>query len=118
MLVKSLQEPPITPEQADAELAALLPGYFELACRESPILRHAPPEIQAAITDFVYNLGIGRYRASTLRKRVNDQDWKAVMVELRKWVRGGGQVLPGLVARREAECQLIAAALARGVVRG
>ncbi|NBQ87664.1 MAG: lysozyme, partial [Betaproteobacteria bacterium] len=27
--------------------------------------------------------------------------------ELRRWVYGGGRVLPGLVARREAECRLI-----------
>ena len=28
-------------------------------------------------------------------------------VELRRWVNGGGKVLPGLVARREAEVALV-----------
>ena len=33
-------------------------------------------------------------------------DWAAVPAELRKWVRGGGRILRGLVLRREAEVDL------------
>ncbi|MDL1891227.1 lysozyme, partial [Nitrospirales bacterium NOB] len=36
------------------------------------------------------------------------QDWVAAAQELRRWVYGGGKVLPGLVARREAECRYLA----------
>jgi len=61
----------------------------------------------AAIADFTFNLGAGALRASTLRRRVNAGDWGAVPGELRKWVRGGGRVLRGLVLRREAEIDLI-----------
>jgi lysozyme len=61
----------------------------------------------AALIDFTYNLGGGNLRASTLRRKVNAGDWAAVPVELRKWVRGGGRVLPGLVARRAAEVVLV-----------
>jgi len=61
----------------------------------------------AALIDFTFNLGAGRLRASTLRRRVNAQDWPAVASELRKWTRGGGKVLKGLVARREAEVALV-----------
>lgn len=60
-----------------------------------------------AITDFAYNLGLARLRASTLRKRVNEGDFEAAKTELRKWVRGGGKKLPGLVLRREAEAALL-----------
>jgi len=42
-------------------------------------------------------------QTSTLRRRVNQRDWAAASTELRRWVYGGGRVLPGLVARREAE---------------
>ena len=38
-----------------------------------------------------------------LRRRVNERNWPAPAAELRRWVLGGGKVLPGLVARREAE---------------
>jgi lysozyme len=45
----------------------------------------------------------GRLQMSTLRRRVNQRDWVSAGQELRRWVCGGGTVLPGLVARREAE---------------
>jgi lysozyme len=61
----------------------------------------------AAITDFSYNLGLGALRSSTLRKRINADRWEDVPHELAKWVRGGGRVLPGLVARRAAEAALL-----------
>jgi lysozyme len=57
----------------------------------------------AAIVDFTFNLGAGRLQTSTLRRRINQRDWLAAGTELRRWVFGGGKVLPGLVARREAE---------------
>ena len=60
-----------------------------------------------AIADFCYNLGLGRLKTSTLRKKINAGDWEAVPYELRKWVNGGGRKLPGLVLRREAEIALI-----------
>jgi lysozyme len=60
-----------------------------------------------AIADFAYNLGIGRLKASTLRRKLNARDWDAAGTELRKWVNGGGRRLPGLVARREAERLLL-----------
>jgi len=61
----------------------------------------------SAIADFSYNLGLGRLKASTLRRKVNAGDWSGVPAELRKWVNGGGRRLPGLVLRREAEIALI-----------
>ncbi len=60
-----------------------------------------------AIADFAYNLGLGALRGSTLRRRVNEGDWEAARRELRRWVRGGCRVLPGLVLRREAEATLL-----------
>lgn len=61
----------------------------------------------SAIADFSYNLGLGRLKASTLRRKVNAGDWSGVPAELRKWVNGGGRRLQGLVLRREAEIALI-----------
>ena len=60
-----------------------------------------------AVADFAYNLGLGALRGSTLRRRVNEGDWEAARRELRRWIRGGGRVLPGLVIRREAEAALL-----------
>jgi lysozyme len=63
----------------------------------------------AAVADFAYNLGLTRLKASTLRRRVLADDWDGACDELRKWTRGGGRVLPGLVLRRAAEVALIQA---------
>ena len=60
-----------------------------------------------AIVDFAYNLGVGRLQTSTLRRKINAQDWDGAKEQLMLWVRGGGKVLPGLVKRRQAECLLM-----------
>ena len=60
-----------------------------------------------AIVDFAYNLGVGRLQTSTLRRKINAQDWEGAKEQLMLWTRGGGKVLPGLVKRRQAECALM-----------
>lgn len=59
-----------------------------------------------ALISFVYNLGIGRLKESTLLKRINENRFSEVPEEFDKWVYGGGQVLPGLVKRRKSEATL------------
>jgi len=61
------------------------------------------PQILGAIIDFAYNLGVARYRASTLRTRINEENWPQAVAELKTWRRGGGKILAGLVRRRAAE---------------
>ena len=60
-----------------------------------------------AIVDFAYNLGVGRLQTSTLRRKVNAEDWDGVKEQLMLWTKAGGRVLPGLERRRKAECILI-----------
>lgn len=60
-----------------------------------------------AIVDFCYNLGVGRLQTSTLKRKINAQDWEGAQEQLMLWTRGGGKVLPGLVRRRKAECVLM-----------
>lgn len=60
-----------------------------------------------AVVDFCYNLGVGRLQTSTLRRKINTQDWEGAKEQLMLWTRGGGKVLPGLVKRRQAECLLM-----------
>lgn len=60
-----------------------------------------------ALTSFVFNLGIGRYRSSTLRTYVNNQEWPAVKIELLKWSHSNGVVVAGLERRRKAESDMI-----------
>lgn len=62
----------------------------------------------AALVSFAFNCGCGAFQGSTLLRRLNAGEPKPRVFseELPKWVRGGGQVLPGLVRRREAEIAL------------
>jgi lysozyme len=61
----------------------------------------------AGIVDSIFNLGAGRLQTSTLRRRVNQQDWLGAGQELRRWVNGGRKMLPGLIIRKCAEFALI-----------
>lgn len=61
---------------------------------------------EAALIDFLYNLGIGNFKSSTLLKKVNRSEHMDVPYEFRKWVYGLGKKLPGLILRREREILL------------
>lgn len=97
------KHPPISEAEADVYLARDLQSALAAALRHCPVLATEPESRLAAIVDFTFNLGAGRLQTSTLRRRVNQRDWVAAATELRRWVYGGGKVLPGLVTRREAE---------------
>lgn len=60
-----------------------------------------------AIVDFCYNLGVGRLQTSTLKRKINANDWEGAKEQLMLWTKGGGKVLPGLLKRRTAECALL-----------
>lgn len=79
-----------------------LPGVL----RNCPVLATNERRCNA-IVDYAYNLGVGRLQTSTLKRKINAQDWDGVQEQLMLWTKGGGKVLPGLVARRKAECLLI-----------
>jgi lysozyme len=101
-----LTDQPISREAADRLLLLTVEReYLPAVLRLCPAVDN--PERLAALIDFTFNLGAGQLRASTLRRKVNAGDWQAVPDELRKWVKGGGRVLPGLVRRREAEAALV-----------
>jgi lysozyme len=91
--------PPITAVEAETYLAQDLQTAVNATLKYCPILATESENRLAAIVDFTFNLGAGRLQTSTLRRKINQRDWKAVAIELRKWVYGGGKKLQGLVAR-------------------
>jgi lysozyme len=103
----TMEHPPISKETAEEWLVhELRHNYLAGVLKASPGLL-ARPRALGALTDFAYNLGVARYRASTLRKRVDAGDWEDAKEQLMLWTRGGGKVLPGLVRRRQAEAALL-----------
>lgn len=105
----TMDHPEITKEIADQWLLSELQhNYLAGVLKASPGLI-AHPKVLGAMTDFAYNLGVARYRSSTLRRKVDEKDWSAAAEQLMLWTRGGGKILPGLVRRRQAERALLVA---------
>lgn len=102
-----LTDPEITREYAELMLDVFVEHDYMPAVQKLCPLVVMPNQL-GAITDTAYNIGLGRFKASTLRKKINAGNWEAVPAELRKWKRGGGRILAGLVARREAEIAYLA----------
>jgi lysozyme len=59
-----------------------------------------------ALVAFTFNTGIQAFTDSTLLKMLNQGNYDAVPDQLRRWVRAGGNVIQGLVNRRENEIKL------------
>lgn len=97
---------PITEPIADAMMMQDASAFAVASANLSPVL-YFDSDKHSAIADFCFNLGTTRYKASTLRRKVNAGDWEGAQEELQKWVWGGGKKLPGLIARRKAEALLL-----------
>ena len=61
-----------------------------------------------ALVAWTFNLGPTNLRTSTLLKKLIAGDYNDVPSEIKRWNRAGGQVLDGLIRRREAEALLFA----------
>ena len=101
------EQPPVTETQAEDWLADDLRTGLAAVLKYCPVLALEPESRLAAIVDFAFNCGGGALQTSTLRRRVNERDWPEAGNQLLRWVHGGGRVLPGLVARRKAEWELL-----------
>ncbi|MBL0849083.1 MAG: lysozyme [Candidatus Liberibacter ctenarytainae] len=75
--------------------------------KDSPILAPSGENRISAVGDFVFNLGINRYKYSTFKKRIDDEDWSNAAMECNRWIFSGGNKLKDLIARREVEDELL-----------
>ena len=57
----------------------------------------------SALTSFTFNVGAGALQRSTLRMKLNSEEFQGAADEFPKWHRAGGRILAGLVRRRVAE---------------
>ena len=100
----TMSSAPITKAKAEELLEQDVQKFIGEVLRLSP---HLNGTRLCAIADFCYNLGTTRYKASTLKKRIDIEDWEGAKEELVKWVWGGGRKLPGLILRRNEEALLL-----------
>ena len=59
-----------------------------------------------ALVSWTFNLGPGNLKESTMLKKLNQGLYEEVPDEMRRWNKAGGEVLEGLVRRRDAEAEL------------
>lgn len=96
-----------TKEQADDALYAEAVHSAAGLLKHSPNLATEPDYRVAALISFAYNCGLGNYRISTLRRRVNEKNWPEAAKEILKWNKAAGRIMPGLTRRRSAESALL-----------
>jgi lysozyme len=63
----------------------------------------------AVLVSFVYNLGAGTLNSSTLLALLNGGDYNGAAQQFTRFVYAGGEILQGLVTRRNAERALFLA---------
>lgn len=81
--------------------------YVERFLAKEPYAEDITQSQWDALVSFVFNLGIGNFEGSTLRKKImRDIDDPTIPDEFRRWVYSKGKVLNGLVKRREWEAQM------------
>lgn len=94
----------ITEAQASSLLAQDV-GTAEDAVNSLVKVKLAQTQFDALVS-FVYNVGVGAFRRSTLLKLLNAGDYAGAAAQLPAWRKAGGQVIQGLVNRRNAELAL------------
>ena len=100
-------DPPITREHAYAlAVEQLRRDYLPAVLRLCPGIDSY--DRLAGVLSWAYNCGNDALRGSTLRRRINAGDWPGAQAEMRRWIHGGGRVLPGLVTRRAVEAGMLA----------
>lgn len=62
-----------------------------------------------AVVSFVYNVGVGNFKSSTMLRLLNSGDISGAAAEFPRWNKADGKELPGLTRRRKAEQALFGA---------
>jgi len=101
----TMDDPEITEEQATEMLMDTIKS-IEKQVKKVLTVKLKPHQM-AALVSFTYNVGIGNLSNSTLLAWVNSNpDFPRIPEQFRRWNKGGGKVLQGLVRRREEEIKL------------
>lgn len=83
----------------------------DVASFERGVLRLAPQlhgrqgSFDACVA-FSFNVGLGNFQRSSIRMKVNREEWEDAADAFMQWTKAGGKELPGLVRRRKAERDL------------
>ena len=97
----------VTEEEADHLLRDAASDAYR--CVRKAVKVELTAHQAAALVSFVYNLGCGAFKGSTLLKLINAKDFTGASHEFGRWVHAGHVTLSGLVARRAEEATVFMA---------
>lgn len=92
-----------TQEQADEELRRRVAQFLFATLKRCPQLLTEADERLAACTSLAYNIGVGAFGASSVRRKTARYDYQGGADAFLLWNKAAGRVLRGLTLRRQAE---------------
>ena len=97
----TMQDPEITEARAKILLYTKMEGFVSIVDQyvDVPLSNNQT----ASLSDWVYNLGPVAFEKSTMLKYVNASNHVEAGKQILLWDHAGGEVLPGLEARRKTE---------------
>lgn len=93
--------PPISKQTAQKWLDTFLRS--EVLDIDSDVDEPLTDNQEAALIDFIYNVGEGNFEHSTLLKLINQKKYESAAAQFERWDHAGGKELAGLLRRRLAE---------------
>jgi lysozyme len=92
----------LTMEEVNAILAKDLESFERGVLRLAPNLAGRQSKFDACVS-FSFNVGLGNFQRSTIRMKIQREEWDQAADSFLMWTKAGGKELPGLVKRRKGE---------------
>lgn len=92
-----------TQEQADATLRTRLMSFMRAVYQKCPALYLEPPTRAVACTSLAYNIGVGAFGASSVKRKTAAHEFDAAAAAFMLWRFAKGKELAGLRTRRQSE---------------
>jgi lysozyme len=89
-------------DEVNAILAKDLENFERGVLRLAPNLAGRQSKFDACVS-FSFNVGLGNFQRSTIRMKIQREEWQAAADSFLLWTKAGGKELPGLVKRRKGE---------------
>jgi lysozyme len=95
----------LTMDEVNAILAKDLENFERGVLRLAPNLAGRQSKFDACVS-FSFNVGLGNFQRSTIRMKIQREEWEQAADAFLMWTKAAGKELPGLVKRRKGERSL------------
>jgi len=96
----------MTIDEAQAEVLLRADLQAAVDCVNRAVIPAITQNQFDALVDFCFNVGCGALLNSTLLRKLNAGDFAGAAAQFAVWVHAGGEVVAGLVRRRELEAEM------------